>query len=134
MKRIDTIGLEYSEQISDVVGEKCTQDNNPQLILVALKKAMAHIFREKEKILIPKLEKEIITLREELKTKLNDPLCDKEERKAGSASIQEKIHSTEKICFQKVRDNSAARNRLEGETTTTKYWTSVNKENKLISK
>jgi hypothetical protein len=54
-----------------------------------------------------------------MKTKLNDPLCDEEERKAGSASLQEKIDATEKIRFQKVRDNAAARNRLEGETTTT---------------
>ncbi|KAJ7351634.1 hypothetical protein DFH08DRAFT_636136, partial [Mycena albidolilacea] len=58
-----------------------------------------------------------------------DPLSE-DERKCESAALQEKMDATERIRFQKIRDNAAARNRLESETTLTKYWTSVNKENK----
>ncbi|KAJ7342389.1 Endonuclease/exonuclease/phosphatase, partial [Mycena albidolilacea] len=127
MERINTIGLEYEAGIADSKTRR-TDDNNPQLIMVALKEAMTEIFRQKEKTMIPKMEKEIKNMKKKLQETLNDTRLNEDERKAEGASIQENVDATERLRFQKARDNAAARNRLDGETTATKYWTSVNKE------
>ncbi|KAJ7916458.1 hypothetical protein B0H13DRAFT_1871221 [Mycena leptocephala] len=76
------------------------------------------------------MDADIKNLENDLEKTLNDPLKGEEERKEESAAIQEKLDATERIRFQKIRDNTAARNRLDGESTATKHWTSSNKDKK----
>ncbi|KAF8128324.1 hypothetical protein K438DRAFT_1645470, partial [Mycena galopus ATCC 62051] len=109
---------------------KRTHDDNPQLILKSMKEDFTGIFRQQEKVAIPKMEKDIREMKDELKKTLNDPLMGEDERQTEAAAVQEKIDATERIRFQKIRDNTAARNRLDGESTTTSYWTSSNKSRK----
>ncbi|KAJ7912953.1 hypothetical protein B0H13DRAFT_1874393 [Mycena leptocephala] len=75
------------------------------------------------------MDADIKDLKADLTETLNDPLLGEGERKEECASIQEKLDATERG-FQKIRDNTAARNLFDGESTATNYWTSMNKDKK----
>ncbi|KAJ7800098.1 hypothetical protein B0H13DRAFT_2501189 [Mycena leptocephala] len=76
------------------------------------------------------MDVDIKYLKEDLAETLNDPLMGEDEQKEECASIQEKLDATERVRFQKICDNTAARNHLDGESTVTSYWTSMNKDKK----
>lgn len=45
----------------------------------------------------------------------------------ASQLFEEKIYNLERKQHMRIRDDLAARNRLEGETTVINYWTEINK-------
>jgi hypothetical protein len=112
MDQIDAIGIEAQTRIEGLKYTR-TYDNNPQLILKSLKDGAAMMLRDRSKILIPKMDREIDAMKANLKKTLNNPLMSENERLTESAAIQEKMDAAEKVRFQKIRDNTAARNRLE---------------------
>ncbi|KAF8195167.1 Endonuclease/exonuclease/phosphatase, partial [Mycena galopus ATCC 62051] len=129
MQKVNATGCDTEAHIESIKDAR-TDDNNPQLLFKSFKDCTTAQFRERGKILVPRMEKEIKALKDELKKASNDPQLGDEERKTRSAEIQEKLDATEKLRFQGVRENAAARNRLDGETTATSYWTQSNKEKK----
>jgi hypothetical protein len=129
MDKINTIGIEAENRI-DLIRDRRTDDNNAQLIFKSLKDDSTRLFRDRSKVLVPKMDKEINGMKDNLKKTLNNPMMSEDERLTESATLQEKINAAERVRFQKIRDNTAARNRLDGETLATNYWTSSAKERK----
>ncbi|KAJ7077990.1 Endonuclease/exonuclease/phosphatase, partial [Mycena belliarum] len=107
-----------------------TAEENPQTIFKQFKDQIGSLFRDRAKVVIPKMEQEIKEMNKKLNNILNNPNMGEEERKTESAALQAKIDATERTRNAKIRDNTAARVRLEGESTATKFWTSMNKEKK----
>ncbi|KAJ7821067.1 Endonuclease/exonuclease/phosphatase [Mycena leptocephala] len=114
----------------EVATNNRTETENPQTIFKSFKDDITLAFRERAKILSSKMDADIKDLKKDLEEVLNDPLMGEDERKEESAGIQEKLDATERIRFQKIHDNTAARNCLYGESTATNHWTSQNKEKK----
>jgi hypothetical protein len=129
MDKINTIGIETENRI-DLIRDRRTDDNNTQLIFKSLKDDSTRLFRERSKVLVPKMDKEINVMKDNLKNTLNNPMMSENERLTESAALREKINAAERVRFQKIRDNTAARNRLDGETLATNYWTSSARERK----
>ncbi|KAF8160470.1 hypothetical protein K438DRAFT_1985728 [Mycena galopus ATCC 62051] len=129
LDRILAVGKEAESRMETIV-EKRTHNDNPQLILKSMKEDFTAIFRQREKVAIPKMDRDIAKMRGDMRETLNSPFKGEDERLTEAASIQEKIDAAEKIRFQNIRDNTAARNRLDGESTATSYWTASNKARK----
>ncbi|KAJ6469896.1 Endonuclease/exonuclease/phosphatase, partial [Mycena sanguinolenta] len=129
MQRVNATGSDTEARIESI-GESRSGMNNPQLMFKSFKDDTRELFRDRAKVLVPRMDKEIKDLQSKLKKTLNDPQLGVDERKTEGASLQEKLDATEKLRFQGIRENAAARNRLDGETTATSYWTASNKERK----
>ncbi|KAJ7822841.1 hypothetical protein B0H13DRAFT_2376430 [Mycena leptocephala] len=129
MSQVHDLG-KLAEFRLEVATNNRTETENPQTIFKSFKDDITLAFRERAKILSSKMDADIKDMKKDLEEVLNDPLMGGDECKEESAGIQEKLDATERIRFQKIRDNTAARNRLYGESTATNHWTSQNKEKK----
>ncbi|KAJ7107569.1 hypothetical protein C8R44DRAFT_595781, partial [Mycena epipterygia] len=85
--------------------------------------------RERSKILIPKAEKEIEDLENDLETTLNNPTLSEEEVKLSAAILTERLAKIHVDKHEKSRISAQIRNRLEGEIIS-KYWSALNKSKK----
>lgn len=72
--------------------------------------------------MMPTLENEIAHLKAELHDILNSPEKDEDQMKYASQIYQEKMDALERKRHMKIRDNLAAKTRLESESTATKSW------------
>ncbi|KAJ7252020.1 Endonuclease/exonuclease/phosphatase [Mycena rebaudengoi] len=104
-----------------------SEEENPQAILEKYIEETCSLFRDRAKVVIPKMDKDISEMKNKLKKTLNDPLIGEDERQIESSTLQEKIDALEAKRHMKIRDNTAASNRLHGESTATKHWTQTNK-------
>ena len=116
--------IELNEQQPD----KRTNEDNPQSQFNKLKREIAIYVRDFSRKETPKLDARIETSKEQLKTVLNSqgqlPL---DEIQATAAAIEERIRQLEILRHTKVRDNLAARSKLENETVS-KFWIQMNEE------
>ncbi|KAJ7723008.1 Endonuclease/exonuclease/phosphatase [Mycena maculata] len=113
MDQIHALGKELEARLDNIKGNRTAEDN-PQLIFKSFKDEIITVFRDRAKVLIPKMDKDINMLRQELKETLNNLLMGEEERRTESAALQEKIDATEKVRHMKIRDNTAARPQNSG--------------------
>ncbi|KAJ7030491.1 hypothetical protein C8F04DRAFT_1186704 [Mycena alexandri] len=112
MEQVYELGKEMEARLEKASVVR-TDEENPQTIFKHFKDEIITLFRDRDKILVPKLDKEIREMQKNLKETLNSGTISEQERCTEGAAIQEKIDMTEKIRYQKIRDNTAARNRLE---------------------
>jgi hypothetical protein len=129
MTQVYELGKRAESRLEEAKDNR-THDENPQTIFKNFKDEITVVFRERAKIRSSKMDADIKYLKEDLAETLNDPLMGEDEQKEECASIQEKLDTTERVRFQKICDNTAARNHLDGESTVTSYWTSMNKDKK----
>ncbi|KAJ7239219.1 Endonuclease/exonuclease/phosphatase, partial [Mycena haematopus] len=88
MDKVLAIGKECEDHIESIKNRR-THDDNPQLIFKSFKDETTTLFRERAKIAVPKMDKEISEMKIELKKTLNDPRKGEEERKTEGAAMQE---------------------------------------------
>ena len=103
-----------------------TPEANPQTILASFKRDATLIARDYARKNIPRLDARIRKEQEALKEVLRNELLLGEDKAYEAGLIDERIQGLEELRFRKVRDNTKARNILEGETIS-KYWSSLNK-------
>jgi ribonuclease HI/exonuclease III len=106
-------GIETLRSIGQI--EARTQEDNPQRFFHQFKKEITAEARRTMKIEIPKLDKSIQRLREELKKTLNNDQLDEQERNLQAHDIQERVQEMEQRRFQDKRSNLATKFRVKGE-------------------
>ncbi|KAJ3873602.1 hypothetical protein F5051DRAFT_444122 [Lentinula edodes] len=106
-----------------------TQENNAQTLWADFKVRMIARARERAKVVIPKIEKDIANLNAKLETISNDPLVENEECSLSITVIKEAISGLESRRRESNRAIAKARNTVQGETLS-RYWSGLNKEKK----
>ncbi|KAJ7581352.1 Endonuclease/exonuclease/phosphatase, partial [Mycena floridula] len=130
-KYIQENGIEAQRlaETIDTEGNPRTQEFNAQVIFAKLKAGMCEKARERAKVVIPKMDREIKELDVKLDNINNDPLLSPEDKMLSSAVITEKLTKLELKRHRIKRENARAKNRLEGEVIG-KYWSRINKPKK----
>lgn len=106
-------------------GER-SDEANIQTVWATFKDRVNEFARERAKIVIPRLTKEIQTMEAKLDAVTNDESITEEERILAAAIVTEKLASLEMKRHKSTRANVQARNRLEGEVIS-RYWSRLNK-------
>ncbi|KAI4517378.1 DNase I-like protein, partial [Schizophyllum commune Loenen D] len=116
-------GLTLQEKLDEFqTGRQTRTDtNNPQLLFKNFKDKIFAACRERARIVVPRLKKEIDELKLRIRQIENDITLDTEEKILSLAVLQEKLENTEMRRYEKVKTSARARNRLEGEVPS-KYW------------
>ncbi|KAF5367240.1 hypothetical protein D9615_010668 [Tricholomella constricta] len=125
---INQEGKKALEEIHAIQGRR-TETKNPQTIYAKYKTEIMHTARQRDKAIIPKRDRRIKELQKTLERVNNDPTVNEDEKRIASAEIESKLKTLQQNKHLDIRKQSAARNRLEGETIC-KYWTTANKESK----
>jgi hypothetical protein len=104
-------------------------NNNAQTLWVNFKTRICDKARERAKIVVPKIVKDMDELKNKIDLIAADPNLSEEERKLSGVVLQEKLTKLEQRRHRSARLTAQVRNRLEGEVIGT-YWTEINKPRK----
>ncbi|KAF5375493.1 hypothetical protein D9615_009178 [Tricholomella constricta] len=121
-------GLKTVEDLEQIQHTR-THEKNPQTVFANFKAEMMQLARQRDKAIIPKIDRQLRELQDALDRVNNDTTSEDDDRRVASAEIEAKIRALNQRKHQDKRKSAAARNRLEGETIC-KYWTSTNKASK----
>ena len=124
---VEKLGIQLEKDIDAAVGDARTPEKNPQTIFHIFKKELTKQVREFSRVETPKMDARIASLKKDLRTTLNSAQEPLEEIQAKAAYVEEKIKTLEAQRHMKIRDNLAAKCRLENETLS-KSWINANKE------
>jgi hypothetical protein len=102
-------------------------ETTPRHSSTLFKKLLTRQVREFAKVETPKMDARITALKETLRTTLNNTQDSLESIQAKAALVEERIKYLESVRHTKIRDNLAAKCRLENETLS-KSWINANKE------
>ncbi|KAI1786137.1 Endonuclease/exonuclease/phosphatase [Ganoderma leucocontextum] len=103
-----------------------TDTINPQTAYHKFKQAVQQAARSRAKVKIPKLDRRITRMKEDLKQMLRGPdINSSKEAQRHAALLQDRITALEVQRFGTKRTKVAAHDWLEGETIS-KYWTKIN--------
>lgn len=127
-KSLRETGIAALEEIVNL-GETRDESKNAQLIYHEWKMKAITEAKQREKIIVPRLRRQMEDLQQEIKSVHNDTSLDEETKTDTSAGLKAKLRSLERQRHQNVQVKSATRNRIEGETVC-RYWTQTNKEAK----
>ncbi|KAF5333956.1 hypothetical protein D9758_017592 [Tetrapyrgos nigripes] len=122
-------GHEADKELEEIERVGRTTDKNTQLTWFKYKTDVLAEARRRQRIVIPRTEKQIKELEEKLSEVDNDLTLTEGECLEQSATISADITILERKWFQDTRKETATRNRIEGEQIS-HYWPSLNKENK----
>ncbi|KAI1781840.1 Endonuclease/exonuclease/phosphatase [Ganoderma leucocontextum] len=124
MNAVTKLGIELQDRLQHT--SERTDSDNPQLAYHQFKQAVRQTARDRTKVKIPKLDRRLARLREDLKRTLREPDLDLDNgAKRHAALLQDRITALEVQRFGDKRTKVAAHDWLEGETIS-KYWTKVN--------
>ncbi|KAJ7148028.1 Endonuclease/exonuclease/phosphatase, partial [Mycena crocata] len=98
---------------------------NPQTLWARYKQSIGDKARERAKIIVPIMDRDIAVLKNKLDTVLADPELSEEERKLAGVVLLEKLEAIERYRQKTTRTATQIRNRMEGEVIG-KYWTMLN--------
>ena len=127
LQDIELLGCQLEKDLEALSDEARTGGKNPQTLYHTFKKLLTHEIREFSKVETPKMEAHIKSLKVKLRDTLNDTQEPLEVIQAKAAQVEEKIKHFESIRHTKIRDNVAAKYRLESETMS-KSWINANKD------
>ena len=113
---IEDLGTQLEKDIENAAGDARTQVNNPQNLFSIFKKELVSKVRDFSRTETPKMDQRIVNLKKDLHTTLNNSEDSIVEIQVKAAFLEERIKQLEQIRHTKVRDNLAAKNRLENET------------------
>ncbi|KAH9891235.1 Endonuclease/exonuclease/phosphatase [Cubamyces lactineus] len=128
-RKMREIGGKLVKAIEEM-GER-QPDRNPQTVYVAFKDELTQAARARAKEKVPKMQKRIEMLREDIKRTLNPPPADNEggeeseqakhERMMHAGILQDRLDNLERKRFETARKCVAARHRIQDETMTKKW-------------
>ncbi|KAF8633797.1 hypothetical protein AX17_004355 [Amanita inopinata Kibby_2008] len=125
MSDIHELGQAAQSHITNSIHTR-TNEHNPQTVYTTFKNELSALIRKYAKVTIPTLERKIASEKRNIEDILrNETMLDDEKRLAAGIA-EERLSSLEESRFKKIRDNTAARNALEGETVS-RYWIGLNK-------
>ena len=127
IQRVEELGTQLEKDIEAVMGEARTAGTNPQTVFHTFKKLLVKQIRDFSRVETPKMDAQITNLKKDLRTTLNNTQDTLEEIQAKAAHVEERIKQLETLRHKKIRDNLAAKCRLENETIS-KLWVNMNKE------
>ncbi|KAJ7763069.1 Endonuclease/exonuclease/phosphatase [Mycena metata] len=97
MEQVYALGKEMEARLEGL-GDNRSDEDNPQKIWKSFKDEITELFRERDKVMVPKMEKDIKSLKEKMNKTLNNPLIGEEERRTEESPLHEdpRQHSREK--------------------------------------
>ncbi|KAI1783865.1 Endonuclease/exonuclease/phosphatase, partial [Ganoderma leucocontextum] len=124
MSTVTELGIKLQDEIRDI--PERTGTNNPQTAYHRFKQAVQQAARNRTKVKIPKLDRRLTRMRDDLEQTLKTPGIDSNDgTRRHAALLQDRIAALEVQRFGTKRMKVAAHDWLEGETIS-KYWTRVN--------
>ncbi|KAJ7469428.1 hypothetical protein FB451DRAFT_1091550, partial [Mycena latifolia] len=84
MEKVYALGKEMEARLEGVKYNR-TNEDNPQTIFKQFKDEIIVVFRDRAKVLVPKMDKDINEMKESLKNTLNSPVIGEEERRTEAA-------------------------------------------------
>ncbi|KAF5318883.1 hypothetical protein D9758_019008 [Tetrapyrgos nigripes] len=122
-------GLETDLEMDKVHTQGRTNDRNAQIIWHRYKIDILQVARERQRVVMPRTERQLEELREKLQDVNNDDSLSEAERVEVSSTLTSDITILERKKLQDTRKDTATWNRIEGEQIS-KSRSSLNKENK----
>ncbi|KAL1741034.1 Endonuclease/exonuclease/phosphatase, partial [Schizophyllum fasciatum] len=121
-------GLNFQSALTELnTGRRTRTDaDNPQTLFKSFKDDIFLVCRERARVVVPRMKKEIDELKLRIRQVENDALLDEEEKLLSLAVLQEKLETLEIRRYEKIKTSARARNKLEGETPS-KYWSNLAK-------
>ncbi|KAJ3911917.1 hypothetical protein F5877DRAFT_54765, partial [Lentinula edodes] len=119
------------EQQMDQVDQEEERDpnNNHQTLWANFKHRFTRLARERAKIVIPRINKEIAILKTKIDTISDDPLLSDDERSLSTAVLKETLTALEKQKLKSARSTAKGNYSIQGETIS-RYWSNLNKNKK----
>ncbi|KAJ3712217.1 hypothetical protein C8R42DRAFT_594865, partial [Lentinula raphanica] len=124
---IDTEGMKLEETLETLKNREWNENVNMQTEWMRFQERFVNLARERAKIVIPKLEKEIHETATQIDTISNDPLLTDDERLLSTTVLKEKLAMLEQRRHRSTREMTRARNHVHGETIS-RYWSQQNKK------
>ena len=124
---IEELGIRLEEDMDNATGDLRTPENNPQSLFASFKVQLTRKIREFSRTETPKMDHRISSLKKDLRSILNSSEDSIIEIQTKAAYVEERIKQLELIRHTKIRDNVAAKYKLESETLS-KSWINANKE------
>ncbi|KAJ7168416.1 Endonuclease/exonuclease/phosphatase, partial [Mycena crocata] len=88
MDKVYALGKEMEARLENAKDHR-SDEENPQTIFKKFKDEIITVFRQRAKILVPNMDREINNMKKELKNTLNTSLIGEEERRTEAAALQE---------------------------------------------
>ncbi|KAJ3803759.1 hypothetical protein F5876DRAFT_54159, partial [Lentinula aff. lateritia] len=123
-------GKKLEERMNQAdIDEQWNPISNHQTLWSEFKQRFICLARERAKIVIPRLTKEIATLEARVDTISNDPLLNDVERSLSTTILKEAIAALEEQRMKSTRSTAKGNFAIQGETIS-RYWSKLNKEKK----
>ncbi|KNZ72546.1 hypothetical protein J132_02703 [Termitomyces sp. J132] len=126
LQTLERMGMQHQERMEQSQSIR-TQEINPQSLHKSFKTEVIKEIRRFSKQNIPKIEKELRSLRADKGKILNDPEISIETREMNLALLDDRIKMLEIRCFAKARDTVATNFFVNGESLA-RPWINLNKE------
>ncbi|KAJ3832002.1 hypothetical protein F5878DRAFT_548792, partial [Lentinula raphanica] len=123
---IETEGLKLEETLEAMANQEWDLNKNMQTKWMDFQKRLVTLARERAKIVVPKLEKEIRTTETQIDSISSDPHLTEDERLLSTTVLKEKLSALEQRRHRSTRDMTKARNHVYGETIS-RYWSQQNR-------
>ncbi|KAJ3976607.1 hypothetical protein EV361DRAFT_789923 [Lentinula raphanica] len=123
---IETEGLRLEETLESLANQEWNEHVNIQTEWMSFQDRFVTLARERSKIVVPKLEKEIRETASQIDMISNDPLLTTDERLLSTTVLKEKLSMLEQRRHRSTREMTRARNQVHGETIS-RYWSQQNK-------
>jgi hypothetical protein len=124
---IEELGIQLEKDIDNVTEDSRNLEKNPQKLFSAFKIELVKKVRDFSRTETPKMDVRISNLKKDLHSILNNPEDSTVEIQTKAAYVEERIKQLELMRHTKIRDNLAAKSRMENETLS-KSWINANKE------
>ncbi|KAJ3726725.1 hypothetical protein C8R42DRAFT_573316 [Lentinula raphanica] len=123
---IDTEGLKLEETLETLQDQEWNAEENMQTKWMDFQLRFITLARERAKIVVPRLEKEIRTTATQIDIISNDPHLTEDERLLSTTVLKEKLSTLEQKRHRSTREMTRVRNHIYGETIS-RYWSQQNK-------
>jgi exonuclease III/ribonuclease HI len=120
-------GRKLQSQIDEYKTSR-SSDKNPQIFFKTFKDEVRSKCRSVAKKAVPKTSQKVKKLQSQLRTSMLDPAISEDEKRLIQSNLQEKINHEKIIQHTGIRDNLAARVRLEDEKAASKFWSRLTKD------
>ncbi|KAJ3805367.1 hypothetical protein F5876DRAFT_51946, partial [Lentinula aff. lateritia] len=124
---IKTEGKGLEDHMNQIDEEDYNPNHNHQTLWADFKRNFIHLGRERAKIVVPRMTKEIACMEARIDSVSNDPLLSEEERSLSTAALKEALESLEKRKLKSVREQARANYTVHGETIS-RYWSNLNRD------
>lgn len=125
MSEANRAGLALEEELKKINETGRSELINPQTLFKGFKDEIIAKARQRAKVAIPKIEKEIGNLKKDLNSILNKHDAEAKDQQNEAAILQERICALEAKRYSNIRNATATKYNALGESFATTYWSNI---------